>query len=376
MKIFYWSPFTSNVATIKAVINSAKGLKHIYNHDISLINAIGEWNKFKDILKKNNLRIIDKNYLLKMNSDGYFRSRLIYTIIFLKSFMFLKKILIKEKPDFLIIHLITSLPIILFIIFNFKTKLILRVSGLPKLGFFRRLLWKIASKKINIITVPSIHTLKNLRKVKIFNANKIYYLPDPILDKRLNKITKTKIKYSNFLINIGRLTNQKNQKMLIESFKIISEKYKNLKLLILGKGELKKNLLKQINELSLTKKVFLLGHIKNPNHYIKKSLCVIVSSLWEDPGFVMIESSRLKKMVICSDCPNGPKEFFRNGKNGFLFKNNNKKSLIKNFESFMNTKNSILKKKINLNFKNSEIYTTENHSKMFNKILQKNVKKI
>ena len=376
MKIFYWSPFTSNVATIKAVINSAKGLKHIYNHDISLINAIGEWNKFKDILKKNNLRIIDKNYLLKMNSDGYFRSRLIYTIIFLKSFMFLKKILIKEKPDFLIIHLITSLPIILFIIFNFKTKLILRVSGLPKLGFFRRLLWKIASKKINIITVPSIHTLKNLRKVKIFNSNKIYYLPDPILDKRLNKITKTKIKYSNFLINIGRLTNQKNQKMLIESFKIISEKYKNLKLLILGKGELKKNLLKQINELSLTKKVFLLGHIKNPNHYIKKSLCVIVSSLWEDPGFVMIESSRLKKMVICSDCPNGPKEFFRNGKNGFLFKNNNKKSLIKNFESFMNTKNSILKKKINLNFKNSEIYTTENHSKMFNKILQKNVKKI
>ena len=135
-------------------------------------------------------------------------------------------------------------------------------------------------------------------------------------------------------------------------------------------------MLKQINELSLTKKVFLLGHIKNPNHYIKKSLCVIVSSLWEDPGFVMIESSRLKKMVICSDCPNGPKEFFRNGKNGFLFKNNNKKSLIKNFESFMNTKNSILKKKINLNFKNSEIYTTENHSKMFNKILQKNVKKI
>ena len=376
MKIFYWSPFTSNVATIKAVINSAKGLKHIYNHDISLINAIGEWNKFKDILKKNNLRIIDKNYLLKMNSDGYFRSRLIYTIIFLKSFMFLKKILIKEKPDFLIIHLITSLPIILFIIFNFKTKLILRVSGLPKLGFFRRLLWKIASKKINIITVPSIHTLKNLRKLKIFNSNKVYYLPDPILDKNFSKITKIKIKYSNFLVNIGRLTNQKNQKMLIESFKVISEKYKNLKLLILGNGELKKDLLKQRNELNLKKKVIFLGHIKNPAHYIKKSLCVIVSSLWEDPGFVMIESSRLKKMVICSDCPNGPKEFFRNGKNGYLFKNNNIKSLIKSFDSFMNTKNSILKKKINLNFKNSKIYTTGNHSKIFNKILIKHVKKI
>ena len=43
----------------------------------------------------------------------------------------------------------------------------------------------------------------------------------------------------------------------------------------------------------------------------------------------MIEASALKKTVICSNCPSGPKEFFKNGKNGFLFKNNNSKSLIK-----------------------------------------------
>ena len=31
MKIYYWSPFTSNVATIKAVINSAYSLKKLFD---------------------------------------------------------------------------------------------------------------------------------------------------------------------------------------------------------------------------------------------------------------------------------------------------------------------------------------------------------
>ena len=52
----------------------------------------------------------------------------------------------------------------------------------------------------------------------------------------------------------------------------------------------------------------------------------------------MIESSALKKIVISSNCPSGPKEFFNNGKTGFLFKNNNVESLINIFDKFMKSK--------------------------------------
>ena len=69
----------------------------------------------------------------------------------------------------------------------------------------------------------------------------------------------------------------------------------------------------------------MLGHIENIYPYIKKSLAVISSSLWEDPGAVMVEASFCNKNVISSNCPNGPEEFFSNGNNGYLFKNNNKK---------------------------------------------------
>ena len=48
MNLFYWSPFLSKVATVKAVLNSAisvrkysKKLMHPY-----IINSVGEWNEF------------------------------------------------------------------------------------------------------------------------------------------------------------------------------------------------------------------------------------------------------------------------------------------------------------------------------------------
>ena len=163
--------------------------------------------------------------------------------------------------------------------------------------------------------------------------------------------------------------------MLIRSFKEINLNHKNLKLLILGEGEKLLELKKLVKQLNLYKKVLFLGHIKDPSNLIKNSLCIIVSSLWEDPGFVMIEGSSQKKVVICSDCPNGPREFFNNGKSGFLFKNNSSKSLIQNFEKFLNTNHKILKEKISTNFKNSKKYSYNYHSELFNYLL-KNYEKI
>ena len=43
-KVFYWSPYLSNVATIKAVINSVKGLKKFSNeYEPILVNVCGEF---------------------------------------------------------------------------------------------------------------------------------------------------------------------------------------------------------------------------------------------------------------------------------------------------------------------------------------------
>ena len=262
-------------------------------------------------------------------------------------------------------------------LFNFETKLVLRISGQPRLNFFRRFIWRISRRNIHCITVPTKETLRNLKKMNIFDPSKIYYLPDPVfISQKINKFLKKKNKNNNkYIVNIGRLTEQKNQKILIEAFKEISKNYVNLKLLILGKGEKYFELSNLTKKLNLEDKINFLGQVNTPYKYIKNSLCVIVSSLWEDPGFVMIESSALKKIVINSDCQSGPKEFFKNGKNGFLFKNNNKKSLIDTFERFMNSRSSKVKQYLKKNYLKSQEYSEISHSKILKKILEEHEKK-
>ena len=52
IKIYYWSPFISKVATVNAVLGSVKTLKTYSNqkYEPHIINAAGEWNKHKKVI--------------------------------------------------------------------------------------------------------------------------------------------------------------------------------------------------------------------------------------------------------------------------------------------------------------------------------------
>ena len=113
----------------------------------------------------------------------------------------------------------------------------------------------------------------------------------------------------------------------------------------------------------------MLNHQKNIFSYIKGSKCVLIPSLWEDPGFVMIESAYLKKTIICSDCPSGSKEFINKNKGGFLFKSNSLTSFEKAFNKFNESNKKTLIQKINYSKNKSKIYSLENHTKLITKYL-------
>ena len=317
-----------------------------------------------------------QNFIKYLPYRGFVKSRLTYLIIFFLTISKLNKLLRYNKPDYLIAHLITSIPLVLYIFFNYKTRLILRISGYPKISLFRKILWKLASKKIFRVTVPTNATLKFLVNQNIFDQNKIIYLPDPVLKiKETIKMSKEDFAIDNkffkifFLLAIGRLTKQKNFSFLIESFHQLNKKYQNYNLYIIGDGEQKEILNKKIKNLNMEKKIFLLGYKKNIFPYLKNSKAFILSSLWEDPGFVLIEAGLMNKIVLSSDCPNGPVEILNNGKNGFLFKSNSTESFINNFEKMVNEDDmNIAKMKINLKKKCKE-FTLYNHYKILNSIV-------
>ena len=120
---------------------------------------------------------------------------------------------------------------------------------------------------------------------------------------------------------------------------------------------------------NLQKNVFLLGYVENVYPIIKGSMALISSSLWEDPGAVMIEASYCGKNIISSDCPNGPKEFLLNGDGGYLFKNNDEKDFYEKINIFLKDSKISKYNKIFLCKKNTKKYTLFNHYKSLNKIL-------
>ena len=102
---------------------------------------------------------------------------------------------------------------------------------------------------------------------------------------------------------------------------------------------------------------------------MKKSQALVLTSLWEDPGFVIVESGYNNCQVISSNCPNGPSEIINND-GGYLFESNSQLSLISTMKKFLeddkknkNSKKIILKKRI-------KKFTSFHHRiKLFNDVL-------
>ena len=166
----------------------------------------------------------------------------------------------------------------------------------------------------------------------------------------------------------GRLIN-KNFSFLIDNFSILRKKFRDLKLVIVGEGELRKDIENQINKLNLNSVVKLEGFQSNVYKYLKHSKVFILSSLWEEIGFVIVEAASCNINIISSDCKNGPREFLNDGKGGYLFKNNNTKDFLAKFEKFMNESDIDKFKKKILIKKETRKFTYLYHFKDFTKIL-------
>tara|TARA_B110000483_G_scaffold241349_1_gene324119 strand:- start:543 stop:1712 length:1170 start_codon:yes stop_codon:yes gene_type:complete len=369
--IIYWSPCLNPVGTLKSTINSAKGLSKYTNKEeytVTLINVCGEWNEHKNDLREHKINIIDLtfNYFAFLPKHGYFGSRLSYIIIILFSFIPLFKFLFRTKPDFFIAHLITSLPIIIFNIFNLKTKLILRISGFPKLNFIRKLFWQKSANNIFRVTCPSRQLLQKLAETRIFNISKMSFLPDAIINyKDFKSDINKKIELNVFnttkkiILAAGRLTKQKNFSFLINEFSQFSKTNNDYILIILGEGEEKKKLNKLILENKMNNKVFIPGKVSGIYKFMKKSDVFVLSSLWEEVGFVIVEAALSNLFVISSDCPNGPSEFLSEGRGGILFKNNRMNALSNAFQKYCNLKEK--NKYLSTSKKNALQYTKYRH---------------
>ena len=154
---------------------------------------------------------------------------------------------------------------------------------------------------------------------------------------------------------------------MCQAFKEIVKVNNKAQLLIAGNGEDENKIRKFINNNNLQNNIKLLGYIGNIYPYFKNSKCFILTSLWEDPGWVLVEAAFCRTPVITSDAWPGPTELIKDNFNGLVFKNNVLNSFLKKFKNFEDH-NEIDKLKLqNLNL--SKKFTVFSHYKSLSEIL-------
>lgn len=139
----------------------------------------------------------------------------------------------------------------------------------------------------------------------------------------------------NWTIAMGRLTYQKGFDILLLAFAQIANKHSDWQLIILGEGELRKELEILRDSLGLSQKVIFPGIIKNPFSILKSSKLFVLSSRFEGFGNVLIEAMACGLPVISTNCQSGPREIIKDGFDGILVPNEDVLSLSKEIDFLM-----------------------------------------
>ncbi len=235
--------------------------------------------------------------------------------------------------------------IILSKILRFKVLIRLNTSLKKYLNNnLKKIIFKFIYSLSDAIIVNSKLFQKELKKVNL-KSYLIYNLN--FTEKKIKKLNFFKKHNGLKIINIGRLTDQKDQLTLIRSLAILKKENINFRCSIIGKGNFKKILTDEIIKLDLTKNIKLEGFINKAEQYISKSDIFVLSSRFEGLPNVLIESQQCGVPIISSDCPTGPSEILMNGRLGELFPVGNYHILAKKLFSYNKNKKILLRKSLN-----------------------------
>lgn len=198
---------------------------------------------------------------------------------------------------------------------------------------------KILYPKCKYIISP---TTTDYEIYKSQNCNALY-IPNP-LSFYNNKFSTLDNKT---IINIGRLTSDKRQDLLLKIWSAVSVKHSDWKLKIVGRGELKQELIQTINDYGLMNSVEIIEPIKDVESLFLNSSIFTFTSKHEGFGMVLAEAMACGVPCISFDIPSGPSDIIENNIDGFLIKNNDILKYIETLDFLMSDtdKRAIMGKK-------------------------------
>lgn len=119
------------------------------------------------------------------------------------------------------------------------------------------------------------------------------------------------------VLAVGTLKASKDYRTLIEAFALLHRRL-DARLLILGEGDCRDALEKQVRSAGLEGRVYMPGFVRDTAPYYEKADLHVLSSTSEGLPTVIIEALAAGTPVVSTDCPSGPREILVNGQFGQL----------------------------------------------------------
>lgn len=240
-----------------------------------------------------------------------------------------------------------------------------------KLKKIRYLLMKIFDKYSTKTIVVSKDAREDYVKTVKVAEDKTVTIYNPVITKEFEKNLEQEVdddwfqdnKNFKTIINVGRLTEVKNQELLLKAIQLIS-KEENVRLVIFGEGELRDKLEESIKEKKIENIVRLKGFVSDTAKYLKNADLFVLSSNYEGLPTALIEALAAGCKVVSTNCKTGPREILEDGKYGELVPVNDveemKKAIIKQLNTKANKKELI---------KRGMYFTTENALKVYEDLI-------
>ena len=268
---------------------------------------------------------------ISFTEPSFDRDTINRNIYVLKMITYLRKTVKNSKPDVVLAFGEWTNSFVVMALSGLHIPIFLsdRMSPSLNLTSIHRFLKKIYYKKaIGIITQT------NYAKEQISlrtGAKNIKVISNPV-----NCIDKRSCEPKKRIITVGRLSDEKGHRYLIEAFARLSNK--TWELSIVGDGKERDSLETLARNLDVSDRIVFYGHQRDFSLQLSQAQIFVLPSLKEGFPNALIEAMSLPLACISSNCIAGPSDIIEHGKNGLLVEPGNVDELASVLEQLINDK--------------------------------------